>query len=180
MINLRHSSNKQSELKVKQSQTSREYFIETAIVENDELKSQLFLADILLVPFVTEFRDIQEALFPERAEEIYTFIRSRIQDEYSIDICVEGEDFQELALHEDLVYIGSFFLQFLAAPILVNVLSEFIKQRISNRPHKNPLINVKLHIENKGKTTEIEYEGYSEGFGEVIEVIKKLDDNHES
>ena len=139
---------------------------------SEELKSDLKKANILLVP--TEgFRDKNIPVFPVKTEELFIYIKNRLPSEYKIDICIEDKKYKELALHSDLVIIGSFVVASVGVPILVNIISEYIKQKILKMGEKRGVKVSLTVVDEKGVSKNLTYEGEAENFGRII---NKLND----
>jgi len=139
---------------------------------SEGLKSDLKKANILLVP--TEgFRNKNIPVFPVKTEELFTYIKNRLPSEYKIDICIEDKEYKELALHSDLVIIGSFVVASIVVPILVNIISEYIKQKILKMGEKRGVKVSLTIVDAKGVSKNLTYEGEAENFGRII---NKLND----
>ncbi len=139
---------------------------------SERLKSDLKKANILLVP--TEgFRDKNILVFPVRTEELFIYIKNRLPSEYKIDICIEDEEYKELALHSDLVIIGGFVVTSIIMPILANIISEYIKQKILKMGEKRGVKVSLTIVGEKGASKNLTYEGEAENFGRII---NKLND----
>lgn len=139
---------------------------------SEELKSDLKKANILLVP--TEgFRDKNIPVFPVKTEGLFIYIKNRLPSEYKIDICIEDKKYKELALHSDLVIIGSFVVASVGVPILVNIISEYIKQKILKMGEKRGVKVSLTVVDEKGVSKNLTYEGEAENFGRII---NKLND----
>lgn len=94
----------------------------------DELRRALKNAEILLVP-QDGFRDHDGPLFPVGTEELVQLLRDRSEGA-RIDLAVEDSDYQELALHSDVLTIASVVVTSVLVPLVLDVLGEFIKRRI--------------------------------------------------
>jgi hypothetical protein len=142
---------------------SREYI-------SKALKRDLKKADILLVP-IEGFRDKNIIVFPVQTEGLLIYIKKRLPSEYKIDICIENKDYKELALHSDLVVIGRFVVASVVVPILVKIISEYIKQKILKMGEKRK-VKVSLTVVNeKGISKNLTYEGEAENFERIINKI---------
>jgi len=171
---MKHESDKENELIVEKSTNSFENWITKDYISS-ELKNELKQADILIVP-IENFRGIEEPAFPEGTEQLFTYLKKQFSSnhKYNIDICIEDEDYMELALHNDLINLGYFILTIGVAPIFVNLISDYISSKLfsSNKDRK---IKTSISIiENDGTSKEITYEGNIEHFDSVIDEIENL------
>jgi len=168
---MRHESNIEDEFNINFTEECFDYWINQSFI-TDELKNELKNADILLIPQIG-FRDIDIPVFPVKTEELFTFLRKKSSD-VKIDICIEDKDYRELALHYDLITIGAFVVTSIALPVLVNLLSDYIKSKISLNSGR--VIKVSLIVENKKEKTskKISYEGKPENFDSIIKSIENL------
>ena len=104
---------------------------------------------------------------------MFTFLKNNAKDN-EIDICIEDRDYKELALHADLITFATFVVTSIALPVLVNFLSEYIKNKIFTNSDR--VIKVSLVVENKKKGTSknVTYEGKPESFDSTIKSIDDL------
>lgn len=130
-------------------------------------------ASIVIAPFLG-FRDCNYPVFPVMTEELYAFIKEKCSD---VEICIEDDEYKELALHADLITIATFFVTSVALPVLVNLLAEYIKDKIV-RPGQDRAIRISIVKHNKGKKSKkFTYEGKPEFFDETIKSAKEMWDD---
>jgi hypothetical protein len=135
-----------------------------------ETRAKILAADLLIVPIVG-FREYNEPVFPVCTEELFHFIRSKLPSGTDVEICIEDKDYKELALHGSMLRIGSFVAKSIVVPILVNLISEYIKQKRTKISKNESQVNVKTDltiIEVSGKATKFSYDGPSSKFHEVM------------
>ncbi len=93
-----------------------------------ELKQSLADASILILP--TEgFRNHEGPLFPVHTSELYEFLKSKMPEDTIIDICVDSDNFKELALHSDYKRIGNFIVKEMALPLLIGLILLYAQQK---------------------------------------------------
>jgi hypothetical protein len=171
---MKHTSDKKDEMIVKEVDFGFKSVISESNI-NGSLKESLYAADVLFVP-IKGFREINEPLFPQGTESLFAFVREKLSPNVSVDICVEDDQYKELALHSDLINLGIILVSQVITPTFVNVLSEYINGKIALKRSNNPAIKVDIIIDKKeGKSTQITYEGEPEHFSKVIEEVKRLE-----
>lgn len=155
-----------------------------------ELQEKLVKADVLIIPN-EGYGDDDINYFPEGTEHLVSFLQRNNRGDHYIDICIEDSDYKELAQHSDLLIIAGAIATTVFAPILVNSVSEYIKQRLGKRADDTTL-KTSLTITNKsnGESINLTYEGPAstyenimigavkeiiEGQGEIPLELKKLD-----
>ncbi len=134
----------------------------------DETKRKLNEADAILVP-QEGFRGNQEPTFPVCTEEIFQFVRERLDGQATADIAIEDEDYKEVALHSALLIIGAFVVTSLVAPVLTDVVSEYIKRRIygdakGDRTNVRFSLTVEERIAGSARRIAISYDGPASEF----------------
>ena len=171
---MKHETNKENELIVKESSDSFQNWIAKDYISR-ELKNELKQADVLIVP-IENFRGIDNPVFPEGTEQLYTYLMKQFSsnDEYNIDICIDDEDYMELALHDDLINLGYFVLTIGVAPIFVNLISDYISNKFLSYSQDRKIKTSISIVEDDGSSKEIKYEGDIEHFSSVIDEIEDL------
>lgn len=140
---------------------------------SSETRELLKQSDILVVP-IEGFRELDFPVFPVKTEEILSFLKKRIPSENKVDICIEDKDYKELALHSVLVMLGGFVVTSICAPILVNILWQYIEKEILTKKEKRN-VRVSLTIVNEdGISKNLTYEGNAEDFSTIKDELKKL------
>lgn len=134
---------------------------------NEKLKNQLKKANVLIIP-KEGFRDKEFPLFPVGTEELLTFLKENSNKGIITDICIDDDDYSELALFDALIVIGAFIVTSVVAPIFVNLISEYIKKRWPSKSSSSQ-IKVELTVVNRyGESLKISYEGPSEEYQRTL------------
>lgn len=91
-------------------------------------RTSLTEAEVLLVPW-EDFRDTKGPLFPAGTSELFQFLKDRAPDTH-IEVCADDAEYKELALHGDIIFLGTILMQYIVAPVFVALLAEFIKKQL--------------------------------------------------
>ena len=137
---------------------------------NAELRPSLRKADLLIVPR-EKIRNLQGPVFPAGTEDLYFFLKEKLPD-YHPEICISDEQYQEYAFHGVMLIIGGFIVTVLAAPIFVNVVSEYINKQLALKSEPGKSVDVKFEmsiIESDGTAKKIKYDGPAEQFQQLME-----------
>lgn len=157
-----------AELTKESSQESIRTWAARSYVGN-RLREQLKNADALIVP--NEGLGDQEELvyFPEGTEEVLRFLQSSASDGLTVDIVIEEKDYKELSLRADWLMIAALVVKVGVAPILVGLLSEYIKKRLGNRID-NTIVKSSITVsdEETKRSVAITYEGPASTYREVM------------
>jgi len=128
-------------------------------------------ADILLLPH-EDFKGHKNC-FPEQTSQFYSFLKKEaVKHDISVDIGASDEDYKELELHADVVNIAEILVQWTLFPIVTGILSTYLYDLVMQRKMKM-YVNVKISVENKGKTMTIDFEGDIENFERTMKSIKE-------
>jgi hypothetical protein len=149
-----------------------------------ELQEKLEKADALIIPSEGYHDDGDIRHFPEGTEHLLSFLQRNNRGDANIDICIEDTDYKELAQHADLQIIAAAIANKLGAPVLVNLISEYIKQRRGRRI-EDTTVKSSLTISdvNNGRSISLTYEGPASTYetimtGAVKEVINEVSNLH--
>ncbi len=143
----------------------------------EDTRAKLQKAEAILIPR-EGFRDQEIPVFPVRTEEMFQFVRDELAGKLNVDIAIEDSEYKELALHSALLIIGGFVVTALAAPLVVNVVSEYLNRRLFNAPGSDPdktVVRFELTIEDRvGDATrrmQVKYDGPASQFQNTMQSI---------
>ncbi len=169
---MKHESTKEGDLSMESTEKGFNFWLNQEFI-SDSLRQDLAKAEILLVPQIG-FRDRNDPVFPVKTEELLGYLKRRSKTPDKIDICIDDDEYKELALHSALLVLASIVVTSVALPTLVNILSEYIKNKIfAEKKDRN--IKVTLYVQDhKGLIKQITYEGNPENFADSMNSIKKI------
>ncbi|MFA5858674.1 MAG: hypothetical protein WC955_06375 [Elusimicrobiota bacterium] len=167
----------ETEYIVEESKETFSTWIDRPYIPN-ELKTQLFKANVLIVPR-EGFREHSEPVFPTGTEELLNFLRDNMDKGIVPDICSTDQDYREFALHDTWIIIGSFIVTSIVAPIIVDLISEYIKKRwTSKENHTNIKVELTV-VEKDGHASRLLYEGSANDFNKSVKpTLKSLADKN--
>ena len=131
---------------------------------SSHLQTQLKDADVLFVP-LENFRPKFPLLFPQGTMDLY-YKAVRELSELNVGICIEENDYKEIALHSDILRFGQFLVEFIAAPLLVNWLWSVINSK--SQKESNPIIEVNLIVVKDGTAKQFKYRDKKSNFEATI------------
>lgn len=125
-------------LTIRNSERDLAYWHNRSFVSS-ELRSRIEGAAILLVP-QEGFRDYAGPVFPLGTEELFRRAQGKEPAEGPIEVCISDEDYKELALHEFTFIVATVAVASLVvAPIVVNVVSEYLKENFFSPPKEKTI-----------------------------------------
>lgn len=140
------------------------------------LRESLKEVDVLFVP-EKGYADRENLLFfPEGTEGLVQFIDQHKPSSLSLGICIEEEDYKELARYADVLIIAAAVATSLVAPVLVNLISDYIGRRLG-RKKEDAVVRWSLTIDDKssGRSLKCSYDGPAETFKDTMsEALEKL------
>lgn len=135
----------------------------------DELREKLVKADALIVPNEGYGDDGDIRHFPEGTEHLISFLQRNSGGSEHIDVCVEEEDYKELAQHAGLLVIAGAIVTKVCAPVLVSLISEYIKRRLGVRASDTTLkSSLTVSDAGSGKAVNFTYEGPASTYESVM------------
>lgn len=165
------------EPKVEVSDSTRgfDYWLSRDFV-SEGLREQLRDKQVLLVPH-ENWRNSESPLFADGTQGLFEFLKEHLPNETPPEVCIEDEDYAEVALYSATVALGVIVLTAFAAPLAVKVIGDYITKRFPERTR----MTVELIIEEKNgdtKTTKsIKYEGEPKALEvEVAKLLPKLEE----
>lgn len=128
------------------------------------LKENLKGADILFIP-LENFRPNYPLLFPEGTIDLYYKAVNELPN-LNIGICVEEHDYKEIALHSDILRLGQFLVEYIAAPLFVSWLWSVINSK--SQKESNPIIEVNLIVVEGSTAKQFKYRDEKSNFEATI------------
>lgn len=99
-------------------------------------RDALLNATIVLIPH-ENFGDQALAVFPVNTAEFFRDLRESAPHGVTVEIAAENSDYREVALHSELMRLATILVKSIAAPIVVSLVSEFLKKRLGTRVSKS-------------------------------------------
>lgn len=165
-----HETDKRNNLTVEEVNFKLENYI-SDFIRDKELENSIREANVLLLPY-HGFKEVKGPLFPEAYSQFYDYLLENLKDS-KVELCVEEDDYTEIALHDATINLGLIFLTGIVLPVISDLISAYI---VSLRDNKK--VNVKVSfIEKEGdKYRQFDYEGDSKYLTDTIETyLKKRD-----
>ncbi|MNY04622.1 hypothetical protein D3C86_1373090 [compost metagenome] len=128
------------------------------------VREQITRADVLLVPD-PDFRGLGPAFAPDTGS-IYSFLK-KTDPNLPVVIASDPYDYREYVLHSVLLDIGIFIVSSIAAPVLVNLVSEYLKGARSSGSDPEVRFNLKVD-QADGSSIHISYAGPASSFDEHV------------
>lgn len=127
-----------------------------------EISQSASEASVLLVP-QEGFRDSDSKVFPVRTEEFFEDLKTNLPDDLKVEIAIEDDEYKEVALHSALVILGSVVVggaSLVLAPIVVNVVSEYLKRRLfTEKEQEGTTVRWELTVIRPEQAVKLTYEG---------------------
>lgn len=149
----------------------------------DNLRQQLSKANVLVVPNEGYGDRVDLIYFPSGTAELFQFIRESGMENLSVEICIEDADYKEVALHADILIVATFVVTSLIAPLAVDLISEYIKQRLFCRREDETEVRAKLTVyDEKDKLSiDLTYKGPAPEYRKVMmKALSKLSSQKET
>jgi hypothetical protein len=121
-----HETTKVNDLQVQDVDFNIDSYL-TEYIRDEKLAENIRTADVVLLPH-KNFRELEGPFFSEAAVGLYQFLMKKLE-ENKVEICVEEDDYKEIALHDETLNLGIILLNGFILPIVVNVISEHIKSQ---------------------------------------------------
>ncbi|MEI1276781.1 hypothetical protein V6Z05_00495 [Leptospira venezuelensis] len=119
---------------------------------SEETKNIIKNANLMIVPWDFK-RELAQSSFPVKTEEIFQFFKQNAEGNVEVDISENESDYRELALHGDIVWLGTFVVSSIIVPVFVNILNKYLEKRIIN--NTNPIIQINVIIDPEGKADQL-------------------------
>lgn len=136
---------------------------------SQDLKDILIDKDILIVP-EEGFRKRDIPVFPVKTEEVFNYLK---KNKLNIEICIENEEYFELALHGDLRRLGKFVIKKVVLPVFISVLAAYVVNKIM-KFDETTIVKIEIIAIDERNARKINFEGSGEQFIKLSNDIEKF------
>lgn len=118
-------------LTVTETTESRQFWLEQNFVK--DLEQKLVAADVLIVP-LHEFRPNVKYIFHQDTPALYEYLRSKLAAQMVVEICVNDEEYLEIALHSNFLRLSQIVVSYAVAPVVFGLLTNYIYDELKAKP----------------------------------------------
>lgn len=141
---------------------------------SDNLRETLSNANSLIIPDIGYGGLSEEPLFPSGTEELFLLLSEKSEAGVVAGICIEDDDYVELALHSEIVYIAGLVVSILVFPVVIDVVGEFVKRRIwGNEEEATVRWNLTVVDDQNQRSLWVEYDGPASSFEESMQGVSQ-------
>lgn len=147
----------------------------------DDLRAAVANADILLVPN-EGYGDRQDLrFFPAGTSELLDFIKTRVANDVHVEVAIADQDYKEVSRHAGVMYLATFVVNALLAPIVARLISEYILVRFGRRKDSTTIkTSITLYDETARRAVRVDYDGPATAFPDaIINASKQLQSGEE-
>jgi len=144
---------------------------------SETLQDELRKANVLIVPHVGYGSREDLVYFPRGTEELLSSLRNASDASLDVDICADDSTYQEIDLHSDILRIAQLVVAHFLSPVVVDLVSTFIKQQLGRRFVNGKVISTIVLSETPtGRSIKIRYEGpaatYQSALHDALESLR--------
>jgi hypothetical protein len=135
----------------------------------EDLRTRLLAADALIIPNEGYGERTELVYFPSGTSDLYQFLADKNIEGLKIEICIEDDDYKEIALHYDWLSIAGFVVTALVAPLVVELIADYIKEHLGKRVPETNVKSKLIVLEEKGGRNIIyTYEGPASEYQKIM------------
>ena len=138
----------------------------------EAMRAELLQSQVLIVPEMG-FRGSTKPLFPIGTESLFAYLKRSLVS-VRVDICINDDDYAELALHSDTARLGRFVVAYLVLPVFLNVLANYIYDKAKGVPKGSDISFSITVVHTNGSSKQISYEGPAQDFTDIAKDIETL------
>jgi hypothetical protein len=132
-----------------------------------ELAKSIQQAGIIIVPW-ERFRGVEAPLFPVGTSELFHSLIETVPSGVGVELAATDEHYSEVALHADLVVLPTLLVSAVVVPVVVNLISEWLKKRLLERAKEADVKFEMIVEESDGRTKSLRYEGPVNSFESLV------------
>ena len=130
---------------------------------------ELINLNMLSLP-IKKYRDKEGNFFYIAVRDFYLYCKKESSENY-FDFCTEKNQYKDIALHANELFLGTFIIKDIVLPFFLNLLSGFISNKLADKDNK---ITINIIVQNTitNESTKYSFSGTNNDFNE--KVIKTL------
>lgn len=135
---------------------------------SNETRAKIENCSILMLP-LENFRKQASLSYNEGFRNLYFYLRDNLPQN-TIDFCIDKEKIEIISLHSSEFYLGKFLLDKILLPVFVNLISDYLKNKLFAKDDDIASIDVIVaDKKNENKSKEIKIKGTP---SELIDTLK--------
>lgn len=125
---------------------------------SDGTKVLIKNCSVLMLP-LENFRKQTPLCFNEGFRNLFFYLKENLP-ENSVELCIDKEKIEEIALHSAEFHLGKFLIENIIAPVFVDLLSDYLKNKLFAKDDDIASIELIIADKNgKDKSKEISFKG---------------------
>jgi len=157
-------------LAVSETPESKQYLLQQGLGQG--LEAALSAADALIVP-EKDFRDGVAFVFHQDTTTLYRYLSTQLTGSMSIEICSNDDEYLEISLHSASFRISKIVVGYVAAPLLVGLLTNYLYDQMKAKPSDN--VEATLVVEDhECRSFKFSYKGEAKDFGLLADQVGEL------
>lgn len=149
----------------------------------NELRESIKEADVVFVP-LPGYGQYKNPVFPVGTEELFHYFVHNAPSNLKVELAIEDRDYRELSLHSDIVRIATLLVQYVAAPVVVGLVIDYVKKTLGAKFETAEVrftMNVDKSRGDVKRVQSISYEGPAKTFESALsEALGSLDRKHKN
>ncbi|MGI9953508.1 hypothetical protein V3F56_14230 [Moorellaceae bacterium AZ2] len=147
-----------------------------------DFQKQLMQANVVILPRMGVLH-YTAPVFEADTRELYRYLRAHSSDKLKVEVAIRDEDYAELVVHADILELGKFLVKTFVAPLLVNILANYVSEKLkyrSTKENRETTVRVELILTNDdGSSMSFKYDGPATTFEkelarEIREFIREV------
>lgn len=168
---MRHDPRDETVITVEDTDETFEQLIE-AVEDSEDLYKRLADTNALIVPLK------ETGYFPSQTHELFVYLKDHAPDNIKVEVYAEEDEYVELSLHADWALIAGIVVADLLAPLIVNLIWEYIQSRRKRRTEQTVIRTEMTVIDSKtGRAKRFKYEGPAADYQDTV--LRSLSSNFE-
>lgn len=136
------------------------------------IESDLASADALIVP-VKDFREGVPYVFHQDTIALFRYLEENLSGQLKIEICANDDEYVEISLHSGAIRISRLVLTWVIAPLVLNVLGDYIYDRLKANPMD--LVEASIVVQDhQCKNFNFEFQGPAKDFHLLASEVAQL------
>lgn len=160
----------QSAIEVSETEQHRAFWLAQGLAQQNQ--EEVSAADVLIVP-LKDFREKVPFVFHQDTIAVARFLGKALAGQAKVEVLADDEEFVEIALHSDEYRFSTMLVNYLVAPLVVGLLTNYLYDVLKAQPGDS--VEMSLIVEDQHcRAMKVNFKGDAKDFNLMADKVGQL------
>jgi len=160
----------QSAIEASETEQHRAFWLAQGLAQ--QIRDEVSAADVLIVP-LKDFRERVPFVFHQDTIAVARFLSKALAGQAKVEVLADDEEFVEIALHSDEYRFSTMLVNYLVAPLVVGLLTNYLYDVLKAQPGDS--VEMSLIVEDQHcRAMKVNFKGDAKDFNLMADKVGQL------